>query len=306
MTSNPVSTALERVDAEPEHEFLAALRAQLLLDLERPIDPASAMPESADEYVALATDTSPVGPTRRALKMLIAVAACIAVFATAALIANRPANSADELSDVDLQEATPLGKAAFIVPADLGRSFRSVPPPDEMSLARAAAATAAVLPACAVLPSMGLLPPTTKAALPEQVLAGLGYVAHTVLVFASPDDASRAMDVIAGDVFRTCQLDMYDRLVPLGNPGVTSTTESWEAPAIGRHGDRQVIIGQHSRYVGGSDGPSEEFRVNVFVQVGRAISWSNPEFLAEAYNPRVIVDKAITATTAALENVFGS
>jgi hypothetical protein len=77
-----------------------------------------------------------------------------------------------------------------------------------------------------------------------------------------------------------------------------------EAVDAARHGDRQIIIGQQSTLV--IRFRSEEtYLVNAYVQVGRAISWINPRYVENDSNRLVAVDKAITAATTALNNVFG-
>ena len=41
---------------------------------------------------------------------------------------------------------------------------------------------------------------------------------HNVLVFATPEDASHAMDVIEGDVFPTCWFNFWDREIAVDFP----------------------------------------------------------------------------------------
>ena len=232
MTRNPVSMALEQVDTEPTDEFLGALRGQLLVDLESHVEPGAAPPASTDDFLELATDTSHVGPRRRVLKVLLAAAACIAVFATAALIANRPTNTADSF---DPKQAAQLGQQALITAEALGALWRERPPLTDAVVAEQAAVTFAELPQCAVLTSVGLLPPTTKSVAARQSFAGrLRFMDQTVFVFATPEDASRAMDVIDGDIYPSCWFDLFDRLIPLESPITRSSSTAWTAPEITR------------------------------------------------------------------------
>jgi hypothetical protein len=104
-------------------------------------------------------------------------------------------------------------------------------------------------------------------------------------------------------VFPACRFDLFDRMIPLEGLGQTASSGPWDAPAIGTHGDRQIVFGQHTKFGGGTGG-SEAFYVNVFVQVGRAITWTNPQILSTD-NPLFMVNKAVEVQTAALESVFG-
>ncbi len=92
-----------------------------------------------------------------------------------------------------------------------------------------------------------VMPPTTKSATAYQYVSDNNLLLNQVFVFATREDASRAMNVIAGDVFPTCWFDVFDRGVEFTYRGVTSTSEEWEPPQIAQHGDRQVIIGQHTQ-----------------------------------------------------------
>lgn len=251
----------------------------------------------------------------RLVRILLAAAACIALFVVAALVANRPNSdlpSTGELNDVDLVQATALGESALVPPKDVVTTFRRIDDPiSEATWAQQAEATAAANPACAVLSSFGLAPPTTKAALPRQWLHGGvgGPMAQNIKVFATTADASRAMDMIAGAEYQACDRDLFDRLTPFNTPNVTSITEPWQAPAIAPHGDRQIIIGQHTTYSGEAikySGATDEFRINAYIQVGRAISWINPRYLPGAQQPLFVSEKAITASATALEAVFGT
>ena len=111
------------------------------------------------------------------------------------------------------------------------------------------------------------------------------------------------MDVIAGDRFPTCWFNVFDRGVEFTYPGVTSSFAESEPPQIAPHGDRQVIIGQHTK-LSLLSGPAERDLVDAFVQVGRAITVINPRVLIPGN--LFTVNKAITATTDALNHALGS
>lgn len=319
MNGNPVRAAIELVDTAPSKEFLSALHAQLLAEFDRSDPPAT--PESIQEYVTLAPNASRLGPSPHRSKMLLAAAACVAVFAAGAVIINRAGDDSDATAqphDVDLREARPLAEHALITSGALGLDWTSGYAWDESELPIQAAATIAEVPDCAVLRSVGLLPPSTRSATAHQFVPGINYLFQEVFVFATPEDASRAMDVIDGDVFPTCWFNLFDHLTPLSPSGSPSTTEAWEIPQIygplepfkiGPHGDRQVIIGQHSTVIR-SGGPLERYFINAFVQVGPTISWVNPRFVLpndmyDSSQGSVGVDEAITAATDALKGAVG-
>jgi hypothetical protein len=311
MTRNPVSAALDLVDDEPSSEFLGALRTQLLADLREPgtsrIDSLPVDPQEPIEECIVIESNQSAGPNRRVLKIVLAAAACVAVVATAAVIVNRRNADVSELSDVTPQEAMPLAQEALIKPDALGTFWRSGVPIADSVIAAQAVATTAAQPQCAVLTSVGLFPPTAKSVAARQFLTPGEREEHsqTVFVFATPEDASRAMDVIEGKIFPGCWFNLFDRLTPRGGfSDERSISTAWEAPAIAPRGDRQVIVGQHAAYTltGGS---VEVNVVNVYVQVGRAISWINPAYGVGQEDRLFSVNKALDATTAALEAVFG-
>jgi hypothetical protein len=210
-----------------------------------------------------------------------------------------------ELHDVNRQEALPLAQRALIArdvtPDGVGHGWADDQDWVANQLPSEAAATISALPGCALLTSVGLLPPTTKSAAAYQQSPD-GILQH-VFVFATPEDASRAMDVIAGDVYPTCWFDEYDRR--MGHYRATmSISEAWDAPPIAPHGDRQVIIGQHETLLHNGF-RLEYYFVNAYVQVGRAISLIDPVYVADAGNPLLNVNNDITAATTALTNAFG-
>ena len=113
---------------------------------------------------------------------------------------------------MDAQEALPLAHEAFLSPAALGQTYRETVLLPESVENKLAADTRASMPECAILPSVGLVQPSTKSVSPSQFFSSfLGGIAHTVLVFATPQDASRAMDVIEGNVYPACRFDLFDR-----------------------------------------------------------------------------------------------
>jgi hypothetical protein len=312
MSTNPVRSAVDLVDAEPSSEFLSALRARLLADgtgvqasaVQQPSPLAS---ETVEEYVIVAPSPPSTRPNRRVQKILLTAAACAAVLA-AVFVINRAGDSTDEggLRDVDAREALPLGQAAQITPDAIGPSWSQV---DDFSVSTYAdinAATSAALPECTELKSVGLMQPTTKSVLVhEDFLNGPAPMLHDVWVFATPKDASLAMDVIAGDVYPTCLFDLFDHLTPLSSgTKATSTSQSFDLPPIATHGDRQVIIGQKIDYsFSGGAGASVE-AVNAYVQVGRAIAFVDPQYFSDV-SPNSNVEQVIAASTDALKRVFG-
>jgi hypothetical protein len=330
MSRNPVSAAIELVDIAPSNEFRTSLRAQLLADFSEPATPGTPATQSpnetapkSDEYITLEPSPSRFGPSPRLYKTVLVAAACLAVFATGAVIANRSGtpNATTELNDVDRQEALPLARHALITTDALGIQWTSGYSWDESELPTQATATIAALPECALLKSVGLVQPTTKSATAHQFVPGdTNFLFQQVFVFATTEDASRAMDVIDGDVFPTCWFNLFDRLTPLEPAGWTSTTEAWHVTQlaspldpvqIAPHGDRQIIIGQHTT-INRSSGPLERYFVNAFVQVGRTISWVNPRLLTstELFDSSpslraVGVNEAITAATNALKKAIG-
>ena len=265
MSNNNVRSALELVDAEPSHEFLSSLRTRLLADFTRSDTgdqgPNVSPSESGEECIALVPKHSRFGPSRRLLKAVLATAACGALFATGAVIVSRAGhnpNATTQLHDVNRQEALPLAQHALITTDALGIQWTSGYSWDESDLPIQAAATIAALPACALLRSVGLFPPTTKSATAHQYVSGSNYLFQQVYVFSTPEDASRAMDVIASDLFPSCWFNLFDRLTPLGSAGSPSASEAWDIPhvygplepfEIAPHGDRQIIIGQHTTVI---------------------------------------------------------
>jgi hypothetical protein len=320
MSRNLVSAAIDLVDTAPSNEFLSTLHAELLAEFNGSAEPLAATsphstasrPELVQDVILLAPNPSPSGPNRRLMKIVLAAAACIALFATAVLIANHPNDdlgTARPLQDVNSQEALPLGRAAFMTADQVGSRWRQKEPFSDSVYESQSAATQAALPDCAMLMSFGLMSPTTKSAVARQsfTLGGDTDFRHTVFVFATPEDASRAMDVIAGKIYPTCWFDLYDRLTPL-EPFVNDATisEAWNAPAITPHGDRQLIIGQHARRLSSQfSGSRDTYIVNTYTQVGRAISWINPSYRLNANNPLYPVNKAISAAANALDTAFG-
>ena len=321
MNSSPVRAALDLIDAEPSSEFLSALRARLLADGTAAevtaIQPPSAIAsETAEEYVMLAPNPNRRRPSRRVQIIVLAAAAC-AVAAAAILVINRPNNDSRKnggLRDVDTQKALSLGQTALITADTLNGGaltgtdrWLRVDDVTVSDYAEQSAATSASLPGCAQLASVGLMQPTTKSVIVHQdFVNGPVPMLHDVWVFATPEDASRAMDVIAGNVYPTCWFDLFDRLTPLGR--LSQTTSISHASdldvSIAQHGDRQVIISQRITYTTFQSG-ANVVAINAYVQVGRAISFIDPQFLGDV-GPNSNVEQAITASTNALKKVFGS
>lgn len=208
----------------------------------------------------------------------------------------------NDLHDVNQQEAFSLAQRALISEPDDGHGWQDTQDYESTHRPGEAAATIAALPECALLTSVGLFPPTTKSATAYQFVIALGLFGHRVLVFATPQDASRAMDVIAGKLYPTCSFNASDR--GYAPNSAVAISEAWEAPQIALHGDRQVIIGQHTTTINAGF-REQRYLVNAYVQVGRAITWINPDFVATEANPLLEVENEITAATTALTKVFG-
>jgi hypothetical protein len=310
---NPISSAVQVIDEELSPEFLASLRAALLADLTgQPSDdfaPRSDQsgPLQSGKIVTLTAQPTPTGSRRRVLKIALGAAACVALFAAVGLILNRPGNklAADELHDVNRNEALLLGQSTPLPEAAVGSRWRQVDDFTTADFAEVSTATYSALPECAKLTTFGLLPPTTKSATVHQDYTnGSSLLFHDVIVFATPEDASKAMDAMAASNFGKCWFDVFDRLTPLGRyVGASSKSVDLSAPTIKEHGDRQIIIGQHVRYTF-QNGPQGRDFVNAYVQVGRAIALVNPE-LAGTANGLANIEKIITASTDALEAKFG-
>ncbi|HZX55301.1 MAG TPA: hypothetical protein VFE86_11510 [Ilumatobacteraceae bacterium] len=313
MNRNPISSAVQAIDEELSPEFLASLRAALLVDLtgQRSDDfGPSHSDQSASQsgkIVTLAAQPTDGGSRRRVLKIALGAAACVALFAAIGLIINRPGNklAADELHDVDQHEALVLGQSTPLAEDAVGSRWRQVDDFTTADYAQVSSATYAALPECAKFTNFGLLPPTTKSAMVHQDYTnGSSLLFHDVIVFATPEDASKAMDAMAGSNFGKCWFDVFDRLTPLGRyVGATSESVDLPAPNIEQHGDRQIIIGQHVLYAF-QNGPQARDFVNAYVQVGRAIAFVNPELIATG-NGLSNVEKIIAASTQALEAKFG-
>jgi hypothetical protein len=304
-----MSDQYEGLAISPDAGFENRLRIQIDTLLNAPVP---IMAGSANEIEVVALDAQGTRARRRhwrVTRIAIAVAASIALLFAVAIIvtSNNDQRTASELHDVDPTEALPLAQNAFITSDALGSRWRLQDMFTESMYTQQTAATIAARPECAVLRSMGLFTPTTKSVAARQSFSpGRNFVGHTVLVFASEEDASRAMDVIAGDVYPACWFDFFDRLIPLGATLGTSssTSEAWDLPAITQHGDRQIVIGQHSTLVA-PDATVEAYFVNAYVQVGRAISWINPMTGPTSDGDLVSVNRVITATATALATVFG-
>lgn len=317
MKQSSISAAFDQVNVEPSPVFRSKLRAAfidamthsevsetLALDARGPA-PTSSTAELRDGYVGLAASPSVVANrSRRLVRVGLAAATSIALLVTAAIVVTRVDNSPGELNDVNAQDALPLARKAFISGDALGHTyFEAELPLPELVENNLAAVTRAAMPECEILATVGLMQPSPKAVAASQFFTALGGIAHTVYVFATPQDASKAMDVIGGKVYPACRFDLFDRMIPLEGQGHTANSKPWQTPTITAHGDRQIVFGQHTKFTGGNI-DRETFYVNVFVQVGRAITWMNPQLLLTD-KPLFLVNKAAEAQTAALESVFG-
>jgi len=311
---NPISSAVQTIDEELSADFLASLRAALVADLTGQRSDEFATPQAGQsgaaqsgKIVTLAAEPMHTGSSRRVLRIVLGAAACVALVVGIALVINRPGNqlAADELHDVDQHEAFSLGQSTPLAEDAVGLRWNQVDDFTTADYAQVSSATYAALPDCTKFTSFGLLPPTTKSATFHQDYTnGSGLLFHDVMVFATPEDASKAMDAIAGPNFAKCWFDVFDRLTPLGRyVGASSRSVDLPAPKIEEHGDRQIILGQHVQY-SFQNGPQARNFINAYVQVGRAIALVNPELLATP-NGLATVDRVIAASTQALEAKFG-
>jgi hypothetical protein len=325
MTPHPLTTAFEHLDDQPAAGFRETLLAELLDDLTQPPSTQAVVPRDSEPQeitVLKKLDRSNPPSTRTRVILGVAAAVAVAVGVTAFVVNRRhadttvvpattPGSSPDGTAivtprELDPGEALPLGQAAMISADKLGAGWQQV---DDFSIsdyAKQAAAVNAETPACAQLASVGLAQPTGKSVIVHRDFAnGPVPMFHDVWVFATTADASRAMDVIAGDVFPTCAFKLFDRLTALNrNITAESTSRSWQAPPIAAHGDRQIVIGQKIDYTFGGGGAASPEAINAYVQVGRAIAFIDPEYLSDV-SPTSNVETTITASTDALKKVFG-
>lgn len=320
MTRNIIVAAVELVDARPSDEFVANLGRQLLADLDATHPPMTDHPSGVvdsqsaapGDYVTLSNDPSRRGRTMRPQKILLFAAACLAVFAAAALIATRRQDSPEpgsELTDIDPREAQQLADAAGISADVLGVRWAEGTDQGGVPFSQLSAETTAVMPRCAELSEFGVWSPTTKSVTAHQYFMADAFMYHEVMVFASTEDASRAMDMIETELFQTCTFDRFDRLAKYWRViDTTSRSEAWDGvPEIGPYGDRQVIVGQHLVYRFAENPGPDLLVVNAYIQVGRAIAWVDPLYnpIPGHADPTSGVDAVLKATTASLQNVFG-
>jgi hypothetical protein len=314
VSHNRVGDAIRLIDLAPSGEFRSDLRAELLAEFALQEAGrsgvanlvAAASPEQVEVHVTLTSDKSPSSLRRRLWRTVVAAAACLAVVATGVVIAHHDKFSEPrDLRDVDRREADPLARRGLIAPEVLGVAWVVGPNSPDTARLRQATETIAAMPGCGVLISAGLFPPTTKSATAYQFVDDGNFLGQRVFVYATAEDASRAMDVIDGDTFAACWFNLFDRIrvAPVVGAGRTPPSEAWNAPTISLHGDRQVIIGQRVTIVRPSITDGVHL-VNAFVQVGRAIVWINPRLPASGDLSEV--EKAITAATTALKNASGS
>ena len=311
MSHHPIREAMDRIDASPSAEFLTALRRDVLADFTGARHELMVLDvEPGEEQLVDVQESNRQRRPRRARKFVLAAAALITVFAAAAVVTIRPRDPAEtptELHVVDPDEALPMASRAVINPHDLGALWDTGALwPDAATYLRLVHDTQQAVPECAVMPDFGLVPPTDRSVTAQQnFYSGDKWMFHQVMVFASADDASRAMDVIAGQVYPQCLFDLIDRIIPLGQRmNATTKSVAWQAPPVKTHGDRQVSFGQLVHYTVTS-GNVDIYLVNVFVQVGRSIGWVDPQYFPESTTPLYRVDKAVDANAAALEAVFG-
>jgi hypothetical protein len=314
---NDLIDALEHLSARgtprgADAVFAAAVKAARHTDPSLAVGSPGSSPSPArdfPEYVSLTAEAPHPGTPRRLAKITLAAAAAVALFATGVVIANSvdDDSNAGALHDVSPEDALPLAQAAGITPDKVGSRWRQLDPFPDPFYAEQAAATIAAFPECAMLRSFGLFPPTTKAVAARQAftVGNPATVRETVFVFATAEDALRAMDVIEGDIFPACWFQLYDRLAPFNRYGAveSATSSTWDAPDYAQHGDRQVIFGQQVNVTPTTGGPFRIQIVNAFVQVGRAISWLAPSYWPGP-NPPFQIDRMIAATATALDSVF--
>jgi hypothetical protein len=312
MTENVYRDAVALVDAEPSAEFLSTLRAQLLAELSATViesATSATTPQTEEEEVVEVIEETPSRRQRRTRRVWLAAATCLAVLGTGAIVlfrADDSPESADQLADVNPEEVGGLGEQAAIPESALGPAWEAASDQGGVPFAQLDAQITAAMPQCAELSDYGIWLPTTKSVTTHEFFSVplQDFMYHDVMVFASEEDASRAMDKIAEPLFQSCVIARFDLLAPFWpTPETTSISTPATVPEIDSHGDRQIVFGQRVDYrFSGEPGPAV-LVANVYVQVGRAIAWISPQYYSfgsEGLNAR------IKLSSDALERVFGT
>lgn len=315
MSSDVIRAAVDLADGEPSSTFLAELRARLLAQGTSAVEPATEQPEREEEAEVIVEErvVPDIRKPRRRTVWLAAAAVLAALVGAGVVISLRDDPPSDDtLTDVDAREAQPLAEAALMTPEVFREGWSELDAYPVQVLAQINSETRATYPECAVLTSFGLMQPTTKSVTAHRdFVNGAVPMLHDVWVFASAEDASKAMDIIAGGIFPKCLFDLFDRTTARGTRvPANSDSHEWDVPNVSEllpHGDRQVIIGQkidYSLYQGGSTVHVYPEAINVFVQVGRAIGFVDPQYLSDL-GPNSNVERTVTAMTNQLEKEFG-
>jgi hypothetical protein len=291
MSHNAISDAFESVDVTPSADFRQQLRGRFLAAVEQQ--------EVSDEIVADSTVTviEVTRPERRRSKVVLGVAASIAVVAALTVVV---LSRISETDDVDTSRDPAIAGSSLLSPTQIGVSW-SVTHQWDAFTSRDVADVAATVPACAPYLDYAFDSPRREAATSGRIFGSPQQFALTQWVYIFPTEAaaSRAMDKIAEPAFVPCFTQFMDALFPkLG--GLTTTT-SIEAPSLAAHGDRQVVLGQSIDFAGVGT-----FTVmNVFVQVGRGIVYVNPTPDAlDSRDPASRLERVLAAATDDLRNAL--
>jgi hypothetical protein len=319
MSADTIRRAVDLVEAEPSDHFVVSLRARLLdqavnANLLVALEPDVLSTEAEADVIVEERVMPDIRRPRHRMVWIAAAAALVAVVGAGLAISLRDDTTDDgTLKDVDSREALPLANSALMTAEIVGEGWSELDAYPVNVLAQINAETRTALPQCAELTTVGLMQPTTKSVLAHHDFVNeMAPMLHDVWVFATPEDASRAMDVIAGGVFPSCLFDLFDRTTARGTRVVaTSRSQLWDVPNasdLASHGDRQVIIGQkidYTIYISGGVMHVDPEAINAFVQVGRAIGFVDPQYFSDV-GPGSHVEKTIAAMTVELERVFGS
>lgn len=286
MSQHPISHAFESVDATPSPAFRRQLRGEFLAAIGQP-DVLDAVAEGDTASVIEARR-----PPRRRLKVVLSVAASIALVAalTAVFI-----NRRSEPNEIDTSRDPAIARSSLLAPKQIGVSWAISHQWDAFT-SRKIANIAATVPACADYVDYAFDSPRRQAATAGRIFTSgqLFAVTQWVYIFPTEAAASRAMDKIAEAAFVPCFRQFMDALFRQ-LAGVPITTTTIAVPPLAKHGDRQVVLGQA---IAPTDGGSTSNVMNAFVQVGRGIVYVNPTPNAiDSRDPASRLEKVLTAAT---------
>jgi hypothetical protein len=291
MSHNPISDAFESVDVTPAAAFRQKLRGEFL--------DAVVQQELSDGIVEgnIVTVIEAPRPPRRRMKVVLGVAASIAVVASLTVVV---LNRQSETDDVDTSRDPAIAGSSLISPKQVGVSWQITHQYDSLT-SRDVADVAATVPACAPYLDYAFDSPRRQAVTAGRIFSSPQQFALTQWVYIFPTEAAatQAMDKIAEAAFVPCFSQFMDALMPK-IAGSTKTTTIEPLP-LAAHGDRQVVLGQSIDFAGVGT-----FTVmNVFVQVGRGIVYVNPTPDAQdSLDPASRLERVIAAATDDLRNAL--